>query len=152
MGDFGDSNKVIKELFNGAIHSIKSVVPLEHSYDDPTLVNNQLAVEYGVLIGFSGNIKGQLIIRANPSLFNSIGEAMYGMTLPEEMLDSFSGELGNMLAGSLSTHLASNNIQTDITHPTLIKGESTLSGFSKALLVNVNYKTLGQMNIGLLIN
>ncbi|UOQ48190.1 chemotaxis protein CheX [Gracilibacillus caseinilyticus] len=145
-------NEIIKELYNGSVKSIKSVVPVEHEFESPKISTNPLSVEYGVLIGYSGTFKGDLLIQASHSVFSSIGEALYGMQLSAEMLDSFSGELGNMLAGGLSTHLADAGIETDITHPTIISGEARLTGFKRVLEVAIHYKRIGDMKMSLLLN
>lgn len=104
------------------------------------MTTQPLKIEYGVLIGYSGKFKGDLLIQANHAVFSSIGEALYGMQIGEEMLDSFSGELGNMLAGGLSTHLAETGIETDITHPTIISGNAKLTGFKRVLEVAISFK------------
>ncbi|WP_347834716.1 chemotaxis protein CheX [Gracilibacillus sp. JCM 18860] len=92
-------NEIIKELYNGSVQSIKKVVPVDPQFEAPKLSTDPLFVNYGVLIGYSGSFKGDLLIRANKEVFSAIGEALYGMPLSDEMLDSFSGELGNMIAG-----------------------------------------------------
>ncbi|WP_186578197.1 chemotaxis protein CheX [Aquibacillus kalidii] len=144
-------NTVIKEIYNGTIQALKTVVPIEAQIGSPNLVEPPLEVKFGVLIGFTGDIKGELIIKGDDKLFSSIGEAMFGMALSDEMLESFSGELGNMLAGSLSTQIAQNNITTDITHPTVLTGNAKLSGFKRALVVKATYPNIGDLDVCLLI-
>ena len=51
-----------------------------------------------MLIGITGDVKGLLVLEGNEIVFGGIGEAMFGMPLEGEMLGSFSGELGNMIA------------------------------------------------------
>ncbi|ENH96801.1 chemotaxis protein [Gracilibacillus halophilus YIM-C55.5] len=145
-------NEIIKELYNGSVQSIKSVVPVEHEFDAPKMTTNPLQVEYGVLIGYSGSFKGDLLIEASHDVFSKIGEALYGMQISDDMLDSFSGELGNMLAGGLSTHLADKGIDTDITHPTVISGDAKLTGFKRVLEVEIRYQNIGAMKMSLLLN
>ncbi|SER79217.1 chemotaxis protein CheX [Gracilibacillus ureilyticus] len=145
-------NEIIKELYNGSVQSIKNVVPVDHQFDAPKLTTEPLQVQYGVLIGYSGTFKGDLLIQAKHNVFSAIGEALYGMQLSEEMLDSFSGELGNMVAGGLSTHLANAGIETDITHPTIISGDAKLTGFKRVLEVQINYEEIGGMTMSLLLN
>ncbi|MDL4839350.1 chemotaxis protein CheX [Aquibacillus rhizosphaerae] len=145
-------NQIIKEIYNGTIKSVKNVIPIEPTIGGPQLSEKPLHVKFGVLIGFTGDIKGELIVQAEPELFGKIGEAMFGMPLSEEMLDSFSGELGNMIAGSLSTHVAESGINTDITHPTVLNGDVKLTGFKRALLVTVTYPSLGEVKLSLTLN
>ncbi|SFM39471.1 chemotaxis protein CheX [Gracilibacillus orientalis] len=146
------TNEIIKELYNGSVQSIKNVVPVENHFESPKMTTNPLFVEYGVLIGYSGTFKGDLLIQAEHHVFSAIGEALYGMQLSVDMLDSFSGELGNMLAGGLSTHLANVGINTDITHPTIINGNAKLTGFKRILEVEIHFPTIGDMKMSLLLN
>ncbi len=134
------ANEIIKELYNGSVQSIKNVVPVSQEFESPKMSTQPLIVEYGVLIGYSGTFKGDLLIQADHKVFSAIGEALYGMEISEEMLDSFSGELGNMLAGGLSTHLANSGIETDITHPTIFNGKAKLTGFKRVLEVEIHYQ------------
>ncbi|GGM35976.1 CheY-P phosphatase CheX [Paraliobacillus quinghaiensis] len=145
-------NEVIKEIYNGTIFTVKKVIPMEPEVGAPKLIASPLTVKFGVLIGFTGDLKGELVLQANHELFSEIGEAMFGMPLSEEMLDSFAGELGNMVAGSLSTYLAELEIHTDITHPTVMKGDASLSGFKRALLVKVGYGNEKELEIYLLLS
>ncbi|WP_163536532.1 chemotaxis protein CheX [Gracilibacillus sp. YIM 98692] len=147
-----NENEMLKELYNGSVQTIKNVVPIEQDFQSPKLSTKPLNVEYGVLIGFSGTYKGELVIQAEHDIFRAIGEALYGMQLSDDMLDSFSGELGNMIAGGISTHLANQEIHTDITHPTIISGNAQLTGFKRVLEVHIDYQNIGDMKMSLLLN
>jgi len=68
------------------------------------------------------------------------------------MLMSFSGELGNMIAGSLSTNIVAQGIKTDITSPTILQGSTTLSGYDRAIHTVVQFAEIGQMDIYLLLD
>ena len=89
--------------------------------------------ELSVLIGIIGDIKGRIILEATFGLFSSIGSNMFGMPLEGEMLESFTGELGNMIAGNLCTLVGANNLEIDITPSTVIVGTSKLYGFHRLL-------------------
>lgn len=73
---------------------------------------NESAVEIkmGVIIGIIGNIKGKLILSGLESAFQGISELMYCMRLDGPMLESFTGELGNMIGGNFSIGLSQINI------------------------------------------
>lgn len=146
------SNEMIKELYNGSIQTIKHIITANHRFTAPQITTGGIPVQYGVLVGYSGIFKGELVIQADASVFSEIGVLLYGMPLPEEMLDSFTGELGNMLAGGLSTYLANQGIETDITHPTILNGDTKLSGFKRALEVTIHYQDIGDMKISILLN
>ncbi|WP_338418762.1 chemotaxis protein CheX [Paraliobacillus zengyii] len=145
-------NEMIKDLYNGTIHTVKKVIPMEPVMGSPELIAPPLVVKFGVLIGFTGDLKGELLLQASQELFSEIGEAMFGMPLSEEMLDSFAGELGNMVAGSLSTYLAEVKVQTDITHPTVLNGSTKLTGFKRALRVKVDYGQGKELEVFILLN
>lgn len=150
--DKNNINEIIKGVYNGTMQTVKKIIPFEPAFGSPELIAPPLTINFGVMIGFTGDLKGELVLQSDEKFFNEIGEAMFGMPLSEEMLDSFAGELGNMIAGSLSTYLAEIEIQTDITHPTVLKGNAKLSGFKRALLVKINYGESKLLEVHLLLN
>jgi chemotaxis protein CheX len=145
-------NQSVKELLDGTCNAVKTVVPMEQKVSKPQLLERPLEIQFGVLIGFVGDIKGKLVLKGGTAVFGSIGEAMFGMPLEGDMLSSFTGELGNMIAGRLSTNISENGIKTDITSPTVMQGDTTLSGFEKALVLTISYGNAGEMEIYLLLD
>jgi len=143
---------IIKELMNGSIESIKNVVPIEHKVINWRRFEETLCLQMGVLIGITGDVKGQLVIASEAPVFSGIGERMFGMPLEGEMLSSFSGELGNMIAGRLSANVIEKGIQTDITPPTILQGDTTLTGYRHALQVSFAFHQVGKMDFYLLID
>src|SRR5699024_9846612 len=101
-----ERNKTITELLNGTLLSMKKVIPVDYQTKNPQLVKEDLRMEFGVIIGITGDLKGKLVISGSPVTFRAIGEEMFHMPLKGEMLSSFSGEFGNMVAGGLSTNIA----------------------------------------------
>lgn len=146
-----EKNIRIKGLLNGTYESIKAVIPVENDISKPIIVNETMALQFGVLIGMTGDIKGQIILEGEPHLFGGLGESMYGMPLEGEMLNSFSGELGNMIAGQLSTIVSSKDINMDITSPTIVYGDVRLAGYKHVIKLTVALETLGEMYIYLLL-
>lgn len=144
-------NKVITELLNGTLSSFKSVVPLNFEITKPQLLESALHLQFGVLIGVTGDIKGKIVFSGDTNLFGSIGEAMYGMSLEGDMLASFSGELGNMIAGGLSTNVVESGINIDITSPTIMQGNTFLSGYKQAIQLKFISEVAGDMDIYLLL-
>src|SRR5699024_421541 len=118
----------------------------------PTLLNQYLQLHFGVLIGITGDVKGQLILSGEQHDFGSIGKAMLGADLEGDMIMYFSGELGNMIAGRLYTNIIAQGIKTDITSPTILQGSTTLSGYDKAIHTIVQFAGVGQMDIYLLLD
>ncbi|GAA5417143.1 hypothetical protein Pryu01_02204 [Paraliobacillus ryukyuensis] len=147
-----ETNEMIKEVYNGTIQTVEKIIPMKPKIGGPQLITPPLTVKFGVLIGFVGDLKGELVLQSDDAMFSHIGEKMFGMPLSGEMLDSFAGELGNMMAGSLSTYLASVDIKTDITHPTVLKGDAKLSGFKRAFFVEIQYEGFGKLELNLLLS
>ncbi|KGX83468.1 chemotaxis protein CheX [Pontibacillus marinus] len=128
----------ITEVLNGTIESVKSIIPFDVNIDSPSLIEAPLIqAELGVLIGMTGDMKGRLVIEGNHKSIGSIGEKMFGMPVEGEMLESFTGELANMIAGNLATVVSQREVSIDITPPTVIVGSTKISGFKKAFRVPV---------------
>ena len=144
--------KSTTEILNGTIQSVKSVIPCAIQIDKPNLINEPFTQKsIGVLIGITGDFRGRIIIDGNEQVFGKIGELMFGMFLEGVMLDSFSGELGNMIAGNLSTFVSQNGIEIDITPPTVLVGETKMFGFEKALSLPISLENIGQLSIVLIL-
>ncbi|MCF3942860.1 chemotaxis protein CheX [Oceanobacillus alkalisoli] len=147
-----DRNRTITVLLNGTNHTLQSIVPIPFQMSKPSLLGNTLHLEFGVLIGITGDIKGRLILAGDQAVFRSIGESMFGMPVGDEMLPSFSGELGNMLAGGIATVIVENDVTTDITAPTIMQGDTTLSGYEKSIRLTATFDGIGDLQIYLLID
>ncbi|MFD2044943.1 chemotaxis protein CheX [Ornithinibacillus salinisoli] len=147
-----EKSKSITSLLNGTITSIQNVVPIQHEIKGPQLLQQPLKLAFGVLIGITGDLKGKLVLAGDTAVFGSIGEAMFGMPLEGEMLSSFSGELGNMIAGGLSTNIIESGIQTDITAPTIIEGSTTLTGYERAIHITADFGSIGSLRMYLLVD
>ena len=52
---------------------------------------------------------------------------MFGMSIEGEMIESFTGELGNMVAGNLCTMLEKDGLILDISPPTVMTGTTSFS-------------------------
>ncbi|MBB5323923.1 chemotaxis protein CheX [Anoxybacillus tepidamans] len=138
----------LTQLLNSTIHSIKTVIPVGIQIEKPTLyTSNSIRSSLSVLIGMTGQVHGQLVIGGTTSLFAQISQMMYGMMLEGDMLESFTCELGNMIAGQLVTHASNQQVVMDITPPTLLVGETSMKGFQKAILVPVNIEEKGTLNV-----
>lgn len=145
-------NKVITELLNSTYVSIKTVVPLQQKMSKPQLLGKGIKLNYGVLIGITGDIKGKLVLSGALPTFASIGEAMFDMPVESKMLVSFSGELGNMVAGNLSANIVEKGINIDITYPSILQGKTRITGYKQALKLTVIYDKAGEMDIFLLLD
>ncbi len=148
MSGFLSTSKHIQTVLNGIIQSLKSVIPLEIDVKPPSLMAQPFEQqEMGVLVGMIGDIKGRIVIDSTSKTFSSIGATMFGMELEGEMLESFTGELGNMISGNLCTFAAQSDIELDITPPTVMVGHTRLFGFQHAFKLPVHIKDTGDMTI-----
>src|SRR5690625_2803313 len=135
-----ERTSVITTLLNATLSSIKTVVPVDSQIKKPQLLKQDFYLNFGVLIGITGDMKGKLVFSGDTSTFASIGQGMYGMPLEGEMLQSFSGELGNMIAGGISTKLIENNTEIMITTPTIFQGDTKIYGYEQALQLPVIFE------------
>ncbi|WP_227521489.1 chemotaxis protein CheX [Bacillus alkalisoli] len=114
-------NDRIHDLLFGTIDSVKSVIPLTLSFEEPTIIENTMtSISMGVSIQLTGDLQAQLFIFGESDVFQKLSETMFGMQLEGEMLHSFTGELGNMIAGNLSNYVSQIGLKTDITPPSII--------------------------------
>lgn len=143
----------VQTILNGTIFSLKAVLPKEVHVSSPSITSDPYEQsEISVLIGMVGDMKGRIIIDSTPTTFSAIGEAMYGMQLDGAMLESFTGEFGNMVAGNLCTYVAEQNLELDITPPTVMVGHTKLFGFQRAFKLPVNADGIGDLTILLTID
>lgn len=147
-----DKSQSVTHLLNGTMISIKNVIPISHNPSKPTIIKNPLNIQYGVLIGITGDIKGNLVLSGEMSVFEKIGSTMFGMPIDSEMLVSFSGELGNMIAGGVSTNIIEHGLKTDISAPTILEGNTTLSGYGLALSLPIKFESIGELQIFILLD
>jgi chemotaxis protein CheX len=138
----------ITVILNGTIDSVKSIIPTTLSIDKPSLFTEPFTqTSISVLIGMTGDVRGRLMIEGDQNVFGGIGEVMFGMPLEGEMLESFTGELGNMIAGNLATIVSQNGITMDITPPTVLVGQAKIYGFNKAFRVPVHIEGKGEIQL-----
>ena len=143
---------VVTRLLNATLSSIKTVVPVESDIKKPELLKQDFRINYGVLIGITGDMHGKLVFGGDMATFASLSEGMYGMPLEGDMLKSFSGELGNMIAGGISTNLEQQDTKILITTPTILQGDTALSGYKRALSLPIQFQQIGHMHAYLLLD
>lgn len=132
------TSKNVQMILNGTISSLTSVIPVKLDVLAPSLtVQPYEQKELSVLIGLIGGIKGRLIIDTSVEAIGTIGQAMFGMNIEGEMIESFTGELGNMVAGNLCTVLEKDGLTVDISPPTVMVGTTKFFGFKQAFKLPV---------------
>jgi chemotaxis protein CheX len=144
--------KSVTDILNGTIESVKGVLPFDVVVDKPSLFTQPYTQHaIGVLIGMTGDVKGRVIIEGDEVTFGKIGEGMFGMFLEGEMLESFAGELGNMIAGNLSTSISQRGFEMDITPPTVLVGQTKVYGFTRAFRLPIHITNVGVIEIVLAV-
>ena len=147
------TSKHIQTILNGTISSLKTIIPMNIEVKSPSISSEPYIQEQmGVLIGIVGDIKGRIIIDGTPAAFGGVGAAMFGMPLEGEMLESFTGELGNMIAGNLCTIVGQDGLNLDITPPTVMVGNTKLYGFQKLFRLPAVIENIGDITILLTID
>lgn len=143
-----NSNHHIQSIIDGTTYALQSIVPVNVTIQPFSFKNEPyIQQEIGVLIGFIGDLKGRIIIDSVQSTFGELASKMFGMPIEGEMLESFTGEFGNMLAGTICTYIAAQNIQIDITPPTVMVGKTKLYGFESAYNIPVSIDEVGDLTI-----
>ncbi|OEH92980.1 chemotaxis protein CheX [Bacillus solimangrovi] len=142
----------ITHVLNGTIDSVNTIIPAKLDISKPSMTTQPLQQSsIGVLIGMTGDVRGRIVIVSDEPTLSNVGELMFGMPLEGEMLQSFTGELGNMLAGNIATNISSKGMTTDITPPTVMVGETKMYGFDRAFRVPVKVEDKGELHIILML-
>ena len=84
-----------------------------------------------IMIGVTGEMKGQVLINFSSSVACDIASKMTFMKITEidELASSAICELGNMILGNAATIFSKNGICIDITPPTICKGNFSFNTF-----------------------
>jgi chemotaxis protein CheX len=145
-------DSTITTLLDSTIESIQSVIPIKASIEHPVPklvpLNHNC---FGVLITITGDFEGKMLIESNKNVFSKLGMCMYGMPLPEGMLESFVGEIGNMIAGNLSTNCSKKEVIIDISTPTVFDSTTIFSRFTQAVSLPIQLHQTGELSIVLVV-
>lgn len=104
-----------------------------------------------IVVGITGEIRGQAVISLDTELAKKIASAMM-MGMPVNELDELSksalSELANMIMGNSATLLFNTGINIDITPPTLMMGEnlSISSGSMRTVCVPLSHE-MGEISL-----
>lgn len=138
----------IQAIIDGTKQALNTIVPANVTTQSVSFLNEPyVQQEMSVLIGFIGDIKGRIIIDSNQPTYGQLASKMFGMPIEGEMLESFTGEFGNMVAGAICTHAGAQNINIDITPPTVMVGKTKLYGFESAFYIPVIIEEVGELSI-----
>jgi chemotaxis protein CheX len=144
--------ETVTELLHSVMDSVRQVIPVSAVVQSATFLKDSVVQnEIGVLVGFTGDLYGRILMQGDAKTFSSLGETMYGMPLEGDILHSFIGELANMIAGNTSTILYDKARMIDITPPTVMVGKLQLYGFESGISVPVEFEKIGNLNIILML-
>ncbi|WP_167577452.1 chemotaxis protein CheX [Ammoniphilus sp. YIM 78166] len=140
-------------VINGMIDSITNVIPFPLAVHDFTWFQSPLfQEEIGVLLSLTGDLHVRFVLEGEMGAFSKLGEKMFGMKLEDQLLESFAGELGNMLVGHLSTYLSSKGLRIDITPPTIMVGKTKLYGFDQGVCIPFEMDDMGVIRMNIIID
>lgn len=106
-----------------------------------------------IMLGISGQLRGQVVILLNQLAACDIASRMIMMPVSE--IDELSGsaicELGNMILGNAATVFSTKGLSIDITPPSLCIGKMAFMNASKSICVPLTYddNKLIELNIGI---
>ncbi len=136
------------EIANTLIQVVPAVIPFPLSLHPPvSSFPSRPSSEWGVLVGITGDIRGNLLVKGTSQTFGQLGQNLFGMPLEGAMLESFTGELGNMIAGNFSSHIFQRGFSIDITPPTLMTEESSFYQMAYEFSIPINIDQIGDMSI-----
>ncbi|MBH1940752.1 chemotaxis protein CheX [Mobilitalea sibirica] len=117
---------------------------------DPVFLDNTLVI----LIGFTGEMKGQVMIAFEHDIACDIASKMIMMpvTQLDELARSAICELGNMILGNTATVFSTKGIEIDITPPTVGSGTMSFSNnYAKNICIPLEYDDNKKIEINVAI-
>lgn len=117
---------------------------------NPNFLENTLVI----FIGFTGEMKGQVMIAFDNEVACDIASKMMMMPVTEmnEISKSAIGELGNMIMGNTATIFSTKGIAIDITPPTIGNGTMSFStSFAQNIVVPLEYEENKKIEINIAI-
>jgi chemotaxis protein CheX len=151
--------KMKEEYINPFIESAQSVLSMVCGIEakssnvflrqSPFLVNHVI-----IMVGFIGEIKGQVFYELSLDTTKNIVSTMMG-GIPVEELDEMSksaiSEMGNMFMGNTSILFANKNINIDITPPSLLVGEKIeISNNAPTIVILLELQGIGTLTMNVM--
>ena len=117
---------------------------------EPIFLDNTLLI----IIGFTGKMKGQVMISFEHDVALDIASKM--IMMPLEELDDFAksaiSELGNMILGNAATIFSTQGINIDITPPTIGTGTMSFSyTYTKNICIPFVYEDNKRIDINIAV-
>lgn len=117
---------------------------------EPIFLDNTLII----IIGFTGKMKGQVMIAFEHDIACDIASRMIMMPITEmdELAKSAISELGNMILGNAATIFSNNDIIIDITPPTVGTGTMSFTHtYAKNICVPFEYENGKKIEVNIAI-
>lgn len=115
----------VNPFVRGAFHVLKSLFEVEPTKGKldvrPNIFTSQ---QCNVIMGVTGRVEGQVIYGMNLITADKIASQMLGQQIRtfDHLAASAIAELGNMITGNASAHLAEAGYECVITPPSIIRG------------------------------
>lgn len=142
----------INPFIKASTEVLRTIVNVEFKTGAPYLKQSPImANNVMILIGITGEIRGQAVISMTEQVAMNIASGMMmGMPVSEldEMTKSALSELGNMIMGNTATLLFNTGVNIDITPPTLMMGKELTISLADMKTVGVPlHSELGDVNL-----
>ncbi|MDR6549201.1 chemotaxis protein CheX [Paenibacillus qinlingensis] len=130
--------------------SIGNVIPKSLDQAEVSTSNEPLSKdEIGVSINFT-NSEYCMILDGQRVVFSRMSEAIFGMYMEGDMLDSCVSEIANIIAGGTTTILGEQGVSLDITPPSLLQDNFHGNDTSNKLMLPISIETVGDIRVVLL--
>lgn len=116
----------INPFIKASVEILTQMTQINFNVGKPTIRSSPCSAnDIVILIGITGDIRGQAMLSFDESMaLGIVSKMMGGMEIKEldEISKSALSELGNMILGNSATLLFNSGIKVDITPPTLMMG------------------------------
>ena len=147
------NGEILTTLLQSAVASLQRIISVTIAVSEPEKSSPPLIPsEMCALIGITGDVRCRMVMEASCETYSNLAASMYGMSMEEEMLQSFAGEIANMIAGNTAILASETGLHMDITLPTLLLGSPHIYGFDHAAIVSLSVDRIGSMKLVMLMN
>jgi chemotaxis protein CheX len=130
--------------------SIGNMLPQSLDQSEVSISNEPIRKdEIGVSINFT-NSEYCMILDGQRVVFSRMSEAIFGMYMEGEMLDSCVSEIANIIAGRTTTILGEQGVALDITPPSLLEENYHFDNQANKLMLPISIQTVGDIRVVLL--
>lgn len=146
--------KYINPFIDSSKRILQELIGIQPKVEAPSLVDNTISgSDLVVIIGLTGEIRGQVMFTMNTSTAVNIAKKMtFNEDLKEldEMGESAISEMANMISGSTAMIMYSQGLITDITPPSICRGSKMiLSSANKFISIPLDLGDLGKFFINI---